>query len=412
MSFQQGLSGLNNAAKNLDIIGNNVANANTVGFKGSRALFADVYANSLTGSGAGQVGIGTKVANIQQQFTQGNITVSNNPLDIAINGQGFFRMLQNGTATYSRNGQFELDNTGYVVNSEGRQLTGYPVDPLGNVVASAPVALQISSADISPSATTAFDATVNLDSRASVITAAFVASDPTTYTSSTAGTVYDTLGNPHVLTLYFVKNALPRQWDVYGTVDGTAATNVDLGAGAGAPATLDFDSAGALTAAMPLSGVQLTVAGGAATPLVIDLDLAGSTQYGADFGVNAMTQDGFTSGRLTGFNVGVDGTILGLYSNGQSKHLGQVVLANFANPQGLHALGNNQWEETADSGLPIVGAPGSSSLGVLQSSAVEDSNIDLTQELVGMITAQRVYQANAQSIKVQDEALQTMVNLR
>ncbi len=412
MSFQQGLSGLNNAAKNLDIIGNNVANANTVGFKGSRAVFADVYANSLSGAGTGQVGIGTKVTTVQQQFTQGNITVTDSPLDIAINGQGFFRMAQNGTITYSRNGQFQLDSSGYIVNGDRLQLTGYPVDPLGNIVPSAPVPLQISSADIAPNATAAFNTSLNLDGRAPTIAAAFVPSDPTTYTSSTAGTVYDTLGNPHIFTMHFVKNATPRQWNLYATVDGTAATNVNLGAGAGAPVTLDFDNTGALTTGMPFAGVQLTVTGGAVTPLVLDLDLTGSTQYGAGFSVNTMTQDGFTSGRLTGFNVGEDGTILGSYSNGQSKQLGQVVLANFANPQGLHALGSNQWEETTDSGLPIVGAPGSSSLGVLQSAAVEDSNIDLTEELVSMITAQRVYQANAQSIKTQDQVLQTLVNLR
>lgn len=412
MGFQSGLSGLNNAAKNLDVIGNNVANANTVGFKGSRALFADVYANSLTGSGSGQIGIGTKVEMVQQEFTQGNVTVTNNPLDIAINGQGFFRLSDSGTVTYSRNGQFHLDNAGYVVNSDDLALTGYGVDASGAIIASSPAPLRISTADINPRATTEFDATLNLDSRAAAIAAAFDPNDPATFTSSTSGTVYDTLGNAHVLTLYFVKAATAGQWSVYGTVDGTATTDVSLGGGAGSPATLDFDNTGALTTAMPLTGVQLTITSGAVTPIAFDLDFSGSTQFGSGFSVNALAQDGYTSGRLTGFNVGADGMILGRYSNGQSKTLGQVVLANFANPQGLHPLGNNVWEETTDSGLAVIGAPQSGALGSLQSAAVEESNVDLTQELVNMITAQRIYQANAQTIKTQDQVLQTLVNLR
>jgi flagellar hook protein FlgE len=412
MGFQSGLSGLNAASKNLDIIGNNVANANTVGFKGGRALFADVFAASLTGAGTGQIGIGTKLSRVQQEFTQGNISVTNNPLDIAINGGGFFRLSNNGTVTYSRNGQFHVDNAGYIVSADNLQLTGYPVDANGNIIPSAPVPLRLSTADIPPQATSTFDATLNLDSRASPIAATFNPSDPSTYTSSTSGTVYDTLGNPHVFTMFFVKTSTAGQWNLHATVDGGAVGNVNLGAGAGNPVTLNFNTSGAMTTAMPIAGVTLAIGGGAATPLSFDLDFGGTSQYGSEFGVSALAQNGYTSGRLTGFNVGEDGVMIGRYSNGQATRLGQVVLANFANPSGLRSLGNNQWEETSDSGLAVVGAPQSSSLGSLQSAAVEDSNVDLTQELVNMITAQRVYQANAQTIKTQDQVLQTLVNLR
>lgn len=411
MGFQSGLSGLNAAAKNLDVIGNNVANAGTVGFKGSRALFADVFASSLTGAGTGQIGIGSKVGKIQQEFTQGNVSVTNNPLDVAINGGGFFRLSQGGTITYSRNGQFHLDNAGYIVNADGLQVTGYPVDAAGNIIPSSPQALTMPSSDIAPRATTDFDATINLDSRSTAIAVPFSATDPSTYTSSTSGTVYDSLGNPHIFAMYFVKTATAGQWSMQGTVDGGAVGAVNLGAGAGNPATLNFSSSGVLTTAMPLT-VNLTLTSGAVTPLTFDFDFTGTTQFGSDFGVSALSQDGYASGRLTGFNIGADGIIVGRYSNGEAAQLGQVVLANFSNPGGLRALGNNQWEETSESGLAVVGQPLSGTLGALQSAAVEDSNVDLTQELVNMITAQRVYQANAQSIKTLDQILQTLVNLR
>ena len=412
MGFQSGLSGLNTASKNLDVIGNNVANASVVGFKGSQAQFADVFANSLTGGGAGQIGIGTKVATVAQLFSQGNISVTSNPLDVAINGKGFFRLDDNGAVSYSRNGQFRFDAQGYLVNSQGLNLSGYAADANGNIVPSAPTPIQISFADIAPQTTSEFRLGMNLDSRQTQPTVAtFNPNNPQTYNFSTSGSVYDTLGNPHVFSMYFVKTATANQWQMYGSVDGTALSNANLGAGAGNPVTLTFDSTGALTTAMPLN-VSLAVTTGAATPLDFEFDLTGTTQYGSQFGVNDLAQDGFSSGRLAGFNVGSDGVIVGRYTNGQSRNLAQVVLADFRNPQGLNPIGDNQWEETSASGLPIVGTPGTGSVGVLQSSAVEDANIDLTAELVNMITAQRVYQANAQTIKTQDAILQTLVNLR
>ena len=412
MSFQSGLSGLNSASKDLDVIGNNVANSSVVGFKSSDAHFADVFANSLTGGASSiQVGIGSKVAAVAQQFNQGNITSTSNPLDIAINGKGFFRLDNNGAINYSRNGQFHFDAQGFIVNDNDLKLTGYGVDANGNIVPTAPAPIQISFADVAPNSTTQFAVGINLDSRETPpATALFNPVDPTSYNQSTSGTVFDSLGNPHVLSTYYVKTAVANQWQVFGTVDGSLA-NANIGGGAGLPVTMNFNSSGALTTAMPLAA-SVVVATVAVTPVAFTLDYTGSTQYGSPFGVNNLAQDGFTSGRLSGLSVSNDGTIVGNYTNGQTRALGQVVTADFRNTQGLAPLGNNLWVDTAQSGLPIVGVPSTGSLGTLQSSAVEDSNVDLTAELVNMITAQRDYQANAQTIKTQDAVLQTLVNLR
>ncbi len=402
MSFQQGLSGLNAAAKNLDVIGNNVANSGTVGFKQSQTQFADVYANSLTGAGGSQVGIGVQLATVAQQFTQGNITSTNNPLDIAINGNGFFRMDNNGEINYQRNGQFQLDRNGYIVSSSGAYLTGYTANASGVLSTGSPAPLFINTTDLPPQVTGDVTSVLNLDSTVSSLTAAgFNMNDPTTFHNSTSVSIYDSLGNAHTLQTYYVKTAAGA-WSVFGSVDGAASTSIG---------TLNFGTDGALTSAMPLT-TSVAVTTGAATPFNVNIDFTGTTQFGSAFSVNKLTQDGYTSGRLAGFNVDSDGMLLGRYTNGQSAVLGQVVLASFANPNGLQPLGNNMWAETAASGSPLVGAPDTGSLGVLQSSAVEDSNVDLTAELVNMITAQRVYQANAQTIKAQDAVLQTLVNLR
>ena len=405
MGFQQGLSGLNASSKALDSVGNNIANSGTVGFKSATTAFSDVFAATL--GGGSQVGIGTSVAGINQQFTQGNVTVTNNPLDLAINGQGFYRLDNNGTISWTRNGQFNVDKDGYIVSSSGFRLTGYLANASNVIVPSTPADIFINTADLQPQPTgttgSGVEIGLNLDSRESVIAAAFNAANPTTYNSSTSATVYDSLGNPHLMSLFFKKTAA-NAWNLY--------TNLDGGAASGATG-LVFSSTGALTT--PATGIvaqSFAVATGATTPLAYNLNLTGSTQYGNIFGVNSISQDGYTSGRLAGLSVASDGTIQGRYSNGQTRDLAQVVLGNFTNPNGLTSLGNNQWAETADSGQPLVGAPGSGSLGVLQSAAIEESNVDLTAELVNMITQQRAYQANAQTIKTQDQILQTLVNLR
>lgn len=407
MSFQQGLSGLNAASKTLEVIGNNVSNANTVGFKQSRAEFADVYANSLTGGGASQIGIGTNLANVSQQYTQGNITSTSNTLDIAINGGGFFRMSNNGAVTYSRNGQFQMDKFGYIVDAENKRLTGYTADANGVLSTGAPSEININTADLQPSASTEYKGVVNLDSRKTALPAAgFDPSDPTTYHNSTAVTVFDSLGNEHTVQNFFVKTA-PGTWSVFTTADGISTPALPA-----STATMSFSGTGVAPTIAPATPTVNFAPTTGANAVALTMDFAGSTQFGSNFSINSLSQDGFTSGRLASFNTGKDGTIVGRYTNGQSKTLGQVVLANFVNPNGLQSLGGNAWVESADSGVPLIGTPNTGSMGVLQSSAVEDSNVDLTAELVNMITAQRVYQANAQTIKTQDQVLQTLVNLR
>ncbi|MDP5240623.1 flagellar hook protein FlgE [Uliginosibacterium sp. 31-16] len=408
MAFQQGLSGLNSASKALDVISNNVSNASNVGFKLSGTQFADVYASALNGASAGlQIGIGTQIGQVSQVFNQGNITPTNNPLDVAINGAGFFRMDNNGAVAYTRNGQFQVDKNGYIVNTQGYQLTGYPASSTGAILPASPTSIYIDTSDLMPAQSANIAMGLNLDSRSTVPTNPWVPSsanpDPSTYNSSTSVTVYDSLGNAHIETLYF-RTAGGGNWNMYTQLDG--------GATSAAATPLTFSSTGQLTTPMPLTIAGLTVTTGAVSPFSVALDLTSSTQYGSAFGVNKQTQDGFASGRLSGITIGDDGIIQGRYSNGQTRNLGQVVLANFANPQGLLSLGNNLWGESPRSGQPLVGAPLTGSLGQLTAGSVEESNVDLTAELVNMITAQRNYQANAQSIKTQDQIMQTLVNLR
>ena len=406
MGFQQGLSGLNVAAKNLDAVGNNVANASTVGFKSARAEFADAYASAAGAAASTQIGIGATVAAVRQQFTQGNITTTQNPLDVAINGTGFFRLSTNGAISYSRNGQFSLDKNGYIVTNGGARLTGYPADASGNVVQSAPTDLKMSFSDMSPQPTSEVLLSLNLDAGVAVHPP-FNVNDPTTY-ESTAMTVYDSLGNAHSLTLYFSKTSA-NTWSVRGALDGSLA---NVSPNPMVP-PLTFNSSGALTAAVTLTP-SLTLTNGAATPQNLNIEFAVGqvTQFAAPFAVNQLQQDGYKPGSLAGFSIGPDGMVLARYTNGQTRAQGQIVLANFVNPQGLAPQGGNQWVETSESGQPVIGAPGTAQLGTLQSGALEESNVDLTEELVKMITAQRIYQANAQTIRTQDQIMQTLVNLR
>lgn len=417
MSFQQGLSGLNAASKSLEVIGNNVANANTVGFKAAQAQFADVYAASLAVGNSTQVGSGTAVSQVVQQFQQGNVTASTNPLDIAINGGGFFRMNDNGVINYARNGQFKLDKEGYIVNASGSRLTGFPVNDKGQVSTGAPADLRINTADIAPVATKSVSTLLNLDSRLDPpATKPFSISEPTSYNNATSVTVYDGLGNPHVLQTFYVKTEAGK-WDVYAAADSNPINYTP--ASDGPPPTpashdpigsLEFGPDGrqigtsALTATIPVAT--------GADSLVLQLNYSDTTQFGSNFGVNAQVQNGHAPGRLTDFGVDADGTLVGRYTNGKTAVLGQIALAGFTNPNGLQPLGNNVWAETPASGQALVGTPDSGSLGVLQSLAVEESNVDLTAELVNMITAQRYYQANAQTVKTMDQVLQTLVNLR
>ncbi|OIQ81046.1 flagellar hook protein FlgE [mine drainage metagenome] len=627
MGFEQALSGLNAASQDLSVIGNNVANVGTVGFKAGQAQFADVFATSLSGGGSSGAGLGVKTAGVVQQFTQGNLSTTSNPLDMAINGSGFFIVSKPGSSTpqYSRNGQFSEDSNNYLVNSLGLRVQGYLANSSGTIVSSGtPGDLQIPGTTISPISTgssvsaTGVKANVNLNASDAVIptTTAFNYNDPATYNESTALTVYDSLGAAHTYTMYFKKIDV-NTWQVYNTVSNPAgavptitdlsnasstsvintvgsantasaasialnnfATNVadnplaptvaqvglsqtayttaatdavaaalaataptndtlaqasitaannsvtaataavtagtsadtvtaavltaatqaqtdavaaeaavaaaiatpstaataaaatalataSLSAAAAQKAaltavqtaaayasanaaaaaavtasglsgatvasviaaassaatsvstvntpsqTLTFSTAGTLTSSpgsQTITAAELGFPAGVSN-LTFPVNFTGSTQFGTAFSVNSLAQDGYASGQLSGFSVGSNGIIQGSYTNGQSKNIGQVVMANFANPQGLQPQGNNVWSATATSGVPLVNVPGAGGNGVLQSSATEDSNVDLTSQLVNMITAQRAYQANAQTIKTQDSIMQTLMNL-
>ncbi|MBL8341437.1 MAG: flagellar hook protein FlgE [Rubrivivax sp.] len=420
MSFQQGLSGLNATSKNLQVIGNNIANANTFGAKAARAEFADVYALALNGAGSNGIGIGVNLASVSQQFTQGNIRTTENPMDLAINGSGFFQLTDGRSpVSYSRNGQFKVDRDGFIVNNAGLRLMGYAADALGTIQPGAAVQLQLPTAGVAPQATSEIDLEMNLDARQGVTRpggAPFIDfSDPDTYNSATSQALYDVLGNPVSVTYFFQKTG-DGAWDVYATANGTTVAGI---AGDPQPITsITFPADGsaptAPTAPIAFDVPSTTTTAGAVTqPLTgVLLDVTQSTQFATAFTVTDLSQDGFSAGQLTAIAVEGNGIVMARYSNGQSRPAGQVELANFRNPQGLQPIGDNSWARTYASGDPVGGVPGDGNIGVLQSGALEEPNIDLTAELVNMITAQRIYQANAQTIKTQDQVLQTLVNIR
>ena len=420
MSFQQGLSGLNASSKNLEIIGNNIANANTFGAKTSRAEFSDVYAAALNGAGSNSVGIGTSMAAVAQQFTQGAITTSDNPMDLAINGAGFFQITDGKSPVqYSRNGQFKVDRDGFIVNAFGKQLMGYAADGLGVIQPGQAVSLQLPTGGVSPKPTARMDIEMNLDSRQGVTVpvagATIDFNDASTYNNATSLTLYDAKGQEVALTYYFQKSATDT-WNVYATANGISVLGTPNAPTSISTITFAADGSGPIS---PVGPVTFTVPAGvnnagADTLALTNLTLntGGATQFGSAFSVTDLRQDGFSSGQLVAIAIENNGIITARYSNGQSRPAGQIEVATFRNPQGLQPSGNNAWSRTYASGDPVTGVPGDGNLGVLQSGALEESNVDLTGELVQMITAQRIYQANAQTIKAQDQVLQTLVNLR
>lgn len=420
MAFQQGLSGLNTTSKSLSVIGHNIANANTYGNKGSRAEFADVYANAMNGSGGSAIGIGVNLSGVVQQFTQGNISTTDSNLDLAINGGGFFQLDAAGSTVYSRNGQFQLNKDGYIVNAGGNKLLGYAASATGSIIPSTVQPLQLPTAGVAPAATSRATLEFNLDSRqlatspAGAVAIDFLNAD--TYNNATSITTFDEKGQEIALTFYFQKTA-DDTWDVYATANGK---NLPDPAAAPAPVISGMQFAtngGSLvnpTAAVPITipSVPLLAGGNSLEIPGFTLDVGKATQYGSGFSVTNLTQDGYAPGLLTGINISGTGIIKAQYSNGQSKAAGQVVLSTFRNPQALQPMGGNAWAASFASGDPVIGAPGQGNIGALQAGALEESNVDLTAELVNMIVAQRAYQANAQTIKTEDQVMQTLVNLR
>lgn len=533
MPFRIALSGLNAASSELRVIGNNVANASTVGYKKARAEFADIFAASGLGTTANAIGAGVRIASVSQQFTQGNIGFTDNNLDLAIAGQGFFRLNDNGVTVFTRAGQFGVDRDGYVVNAAGQQLTAYGADDTGNITG-AISALRLDTSDIEPAQTTTVNTGINLDSSSDVpaapvatseitlagtildtndspyttaafnvvdsygneITTAtmewtysgagavwtaellvggasttpatttsvdvgtdtsaslswdpdgaggqsalpitmdvsalasqtvaagasnvsatadgavqgtFSVADASSYNNSTSLTIYDSLGASHLATMYFRKTGTPNEWEGYLFVDDQQVDGpIDLSFTTdGGLAAID----GAATPPATFTSASFTPTGGSSA-MTMTLSLDGMTQYGSAFSVSQLSQDGYATGRLSGVDIANNGTITARFTNGQSRTLGQIALANFGNAQGLRQLGDTSWAETYESGAALVSAPGTGSLGLIESGALEGSNVDLTEQLVGMITAQRNFQANAQVIQTADTVQQAIINIR
>jgi flagellar hook protein FlgE len=428
MGFQQGLSGLNISSKSLEVIGNNVANANTYGFKAARAEFSDMYAASLGGAGNNGIGIGARVAAVAQQFTQGNVSTTANNLDLAINGRGFFALYTaQGEEVFSRNGQFKRDRDGFLVNNEQHQLRGQLLDDDGNgnirLRGNPGDPIQLTNDPFPPSAAGAINMVANLDARAETPTVAIDFTNSRSYNFVTSQTIFGDNGAPVAVNYYFRKIADATatdggQWALYMTADGNTNDFSLLNDGNTPPGplpvgTFTFNADGSLP-----DGTVITLpdipGGRNGQPITgVTLDLSSNTEYSGSYSVTELTGGGYAQGNLSDFIIETDGTVKARYTNGQSKSVARVMLADFRNLNGLQPIGNNEWKSTNASGPPLpLGGPGTGVYGLLQSGALEESNVDLTGELVNMIVAQRAYQANAQTIKTEDQVLQTLVNLR
>ncbi|MEM9333635.1 MAG: flagellar hook protein FlgE [Pseudomonadota bacterium] len=404
MVFAVALSGLNASSDDLAVTANNVANVNTNGFKRSRTEFAEVFATGV--QSVQQSGAGVKVADISQQFSQGNIDFTDSALDLAIAGEGFFVLSQNGARNYSRAGSFSLDREGFVVTSSGARLQSYPSAGNGLFNTGTPQDLQLITGASAPQATNSAQLGINLPANAPVpVNPVFDPLDASSFNHTASFTAYDSLGTALTATVYFIKDAAPNTWNTEVQIDGTPV-------GAAAP-QISFNPDGTLNTPLggllPLNAFPVTTG---ADPLNITLDFSVSTQFGNAFGVNSLSQDGFTTGRLTGLSVSDEGVVFARFTNGQSTELGKLAMANFTNTQGLQQVGDTNWAESFQSGDALLGEAGTASFGNIQSGALESSNVDLTAELVNMITAQRNFQANAQMISTSDAVTQTIINIR
>ena len=406
MGFNVSLSGINAANADLSVTANNIANVNTTGFKESRAEFSDLFNATSYGLSRNAIGSGARLSNVAQQFSQGNINQTGRSLDLAVAGEGFFTMNMNGARVYSRAGNFQTDNNGYVVNPQGARLQVFTPNADGTRFDGQLTDLQLLTTDSPPKQSTLVNMAFTLPGNAPQPTVApFNPTDSNSYNHSTGGiTVYDSLGVSHTQTSYFVKTANPNEWQVHNYVDGQPA---------GGPSLLQFSNAGALT--NPANGnitlAPFTPATGAGI-VNLTLNVSGATQYGEKFAMRDTRQDGYAAGKLNEISISEEGVVYARYSNGDDKPLGQVALTTFNNPQGLQNQGNNLWVETFSSGNPRTGAPDTSDLGQIQAGSLEASTVDLTEQLVNMIVAQRNFQANAQMVSTQDQVTQAIINIR
>ncbi|WP_339528576.1 flagellar hook protein FlgE [Pseudomonas mucidolens] len=437
MSFNIGLSGLYAANKQLDVTGNNIANVATTGFKSSRAEFADIYAASKLGTGHNAIGSGVNLAAVSQQFSQGEITGTGGLLDMAIKGGGFFvQKGSDGSLEYTRAGTFKPDKDGFVTNSGGTsRLQGYAADENGKIIKGELIDLRIDQSNLPPKASTKVDSTSNLKSTEPVIDQALHPFDPnetSTFTTQYTTTLYDTQGNSHPMVQYMVKTG-SNEWKSYTLIDGRNPDGTPIsGVGAVPPvaSTLTFDTAGALagivTPPSTVSNTTLTIDdwkpgvlnngvwednGAAANPTGIAINMANITQYNSASYRNPPVTDGYATGEITGLKIDGSGVLFATFSNQQSKAIGQISLASFNNEQGLQPNGGTTWKETFASGQPGYDAPQSGTLGTIVANSLENSNVNLTSELVELIKAQSNFQANSKTISTQSTIMQTIIQM-
>jgi fagellar hook-basal body proteins len=406
MPFNIALSGLNAASSDLEVTANNIANTGTTGFKGSRAQFAELFNAAGPNLSATQIGSGVRLTNVAQQFTAGSVETTNNSLDFAISGEGFFTLHDGKGYSYTRAGAFQKDQNGFVTNANGQRLQVFPALSNGTFDTSTMTDLQLVTSQNAAKATGNVQMSLNLPSDAVAPTTPFdPVNDPTSYNQSTPFTAYDSLGATHSGTVYFVKDAAANVWDANLYIDGSST---------GAAQQLTFNSSGALVA--PANGKlafpAVSVSPGA-DPMQLTLDMSNATQFGNTYAATAINPDGYPTGVLASIDVSREGVVQAKYSNGQTTSLGQLAMAQFSNEQGLRQLDNTDWAASYDSGTPIMGAAGNGTFGSVQAGALEASNTaDLTAQLVNMIKAQRNYQANAQVISTDNQLTQTIINIR
>jgi len=461
MSFNIALSGVSAAQKDLDVTANNIANVNTVGFKESRAEFGDVYAASLLAGGKTKVGDGVLTQEVAQQFSQGSLAFTNTSLDLAITGNGFFATVPEITSrdfSFTRAGQFKLDNDNFVVNSNGDNLLGFPVNSDGtsaSVALSTTEPVRIPDSSGSPQQTSEVDIRMNLPAGdVGFDPADFNPDDPLTYNAATSVTVYDSLGDSHVMTYYFIKDNAPgvdNEWYVATAIDDNLVDMVDSTGADTDPATAtntvgtntgnavtasklifsqggDFvgvetpDGLSTLDFKLQTEAFGATILSNGSDPsqqVSIDFNLDPvnatpnePTQFASAFEVTSLEQDGLPVGRLTGIDIGPDGLVRATFSNGTSEPIVRVALVRFSNEQGLTQESSTQWKESILSGEALAGEATTGTFGEINSSALEQANVNLTTELIDMIIAQRNFQANSRALEVNNQLNQTILNIR
>ena len=402
MSFSTSISGLDAAQERMAVISNNIVNAGTVGFKKGEAQFGDLYSSALQDTGA-SAGTGVELTRIRSDFTQGEFQFTSSALDLAIDGSGLFLLrAADGTTEYTRAGSFQSDNNGFIVNESGLRVQGYQADVNGALLPTLGD-LRVDTGLLNQRQTGNVSYAGNIDSRVGIPENAFSIDDPTSFNTTSTTTIYDSAGNAKELALYFVRDPLAAEtFNVYAAIDDEVLPGTT---------NLVFDAAGLLA---PDSATELAILGYQpqdALLMDITVDLSGVNNFGTQSTTLDFSQDGYPAGELLSFAFDDTGTLISTYTNGQQRAQGQIALATFVNPESLQPLGGNGFAQTDESGEPVIGAPGSGARGSIRASALELANVDITQELLALIEAQRSFQSNAQSIQALNEASTSILNL-